>query len=433
MGQFKPRILFISSDSPYHGSGALLFDYYKGFKEANIEADFLTLYEVDGFPDIKYVYQSKKKRSLIWRFFDYLNTKPKYRRLFFNVKKGTYFFYRYEEFPPVSNTDLLKNIDKHYDLVLVLFWQGMLSFSSINAIYNKLHCQIQFLSVDYSVVAGGCHFVGNCQGYKTGCKKCDYIGPKWLNHFTAHNVQYRKKIYDIVKPIIYGNTYMNNVYKQSYLLKNARTEISYPMVDIDHFRPLDVECLRRQYGIIREKVFVVGFGCNDLNDPRKGMKYLVEALNHLASKLSIEEKKTILIVTIGNNSGVLSNCIPFEQLNLGYIQFAKLPVFYNLIDLYLSPCVIDAGPTMVNQSLCCGTPVVAFNIGTALDCIQGHNTGICVPSMDSVAYGDAIYKIFRMKRKNMIEMFQECRDYAITHYSKNAKIERILDCYYKYK
>ena len=122
----------------------------------------------------------------------------------------------------------------------------MLSFSSIKAIYEKIHCKFHFLGVDYSQMSGGCHFVGDCNGYKDGCRKCYAVEPFIFNNFAKDNVEYRKKIYEDIKPIVGGNSYMiNEFYKKSYLLKNAHFALTDAIIDLEKFKPYDKNKTRK--------------------------------------------------------------------------------------------------------------------------------------------------------------------------------------------
>ncbi|WP_042666887.1 glycosyltransferase [Desulfurococcus amylolyticus] len=48
---------------------------------------------------------------------------------------------------------------------------------------------------------------------------------------------------------------------------------------------------------------------------------------------------------------------------LGYIEQDKLPLLYNAADLTVVPSYSEGGPLITPESLACGTPVVATNVG----------------------------------------------------------------------
>ena len=421
----KPKkILIISSVSPFiDGPSKTGLTILNALKKEGIEVDFLTKYRIKNHPEILYVWKKKT-------FINTLREKI-IQYLIKNQKKGFQFFYKKEKFPLVPSKDVVRAITKDYDLVFIHFWQGLISFQTIKAIYDKLHCQIQFAGVDYSQMSGGCHFTGNCERYKIGCGKCPAFNSNDEKDFTRWNVLYRKQIYDNVKPIVYGNSYMQKFYDESFLLKNRRISTSSMTIDTDLFTPYPKTVAKKDFNIPSSK-FVMLFGCQNLNDERKGIKYLIESLYIFKSLLSKEQQNDIYIITIGNNYNEIKDSIPFKSKNLGFISFDKLPLAYSAANIFLSPSINDAGPTMVNQSLCCGTPVISFGMGTALDCIKGQGTGYCAELKNSKDFAQGIYKMYTMNKKEMSEISRKCRQFALDNYTEKACAQRIINTYNKY-
>ena len=424
----RPKILLLSSASPLKGPGRVALDYYKAFKHEGCEIDFLTLYPVMGYPEIRYIYSKPSSiRNRLYNYLYYLTGKRK-------VVPGFYFFYTREQIPPVPVKKVLKNIGRHYDMVLILFWQEMLSFATVKGLYKKLRCQIHFMGVDYSQMSGGCHFTGECQRYMHGCGFCPAIYSKRLKDFTFYNVRYRENVYKIIRPIVYGNSYMrNHFYSNSYLLQDARVEQSYDIYDMNEFYPIDKQLLRKKYGIKDEKEFIIFFGCQSLSETRKGMAYLLESLKILWNSLTDAERSRVQIIVAGKDFDLIANQVFFDAKDFGYVDMAQMPDLYSLADVYLSPSINDAGPTMVNQSLCCGTPVVAFEMGTALESIKGQNTGYCAKLQDSKDFTRGIEVIFRLSEEERENSRKKCREYAMNHFSYYSRVNNILSIYKKYQ
>lgn len=430
MQQDKPRVLIISSCPLSMGPAAIAGQYYDALLRKGIETDLLLKLPEPGRPDIKYVWEEDKKPS----FFQRIMRKVKRRLSKYAVSKpGFCFFYKKENNPPVPSQDILNKITKPYDLVYVVFWQTMLSFESIDKIFNKLHCQIHFCGVDYSQMSGGCHFTGDCQRYKIGCGCCPAFNSNNQNDFTAWNVQYRKKVYEKVKPIVYGNQYMMNFYKESYLLKDARCELNpSAIIDTDVFKPLNIDPIRLKYGISEEKKYIVFFACHFLDDTRKGIYYLIDALNILYDNLSGKINE-ILIIMAGREYEKVNNLIPFESMGMGYVPMNILPELFSISTLFVCPSINDAGPMMVGQSLCCGTPVVGFDMGSVKQLVKNQGTGVCVSLKDSKALAEGIRSIILMPKDKYKIMATRCREIALRFCSYDAQADLILNTYYRYK
>ena len=423
----KPSILLISSADPLTGAGRVALDYYKAFLKNGFNIEFLTLYPVCEYPEIRYVYTKPQK----WR--NRINRRI-YKLTGCNKEKnGFRFFYTYEQLPEVPVNKVLKSVGKHYDLILVMFWQGMLSFKTIKYLYKQFLCQIHFMGVDYSQMTGGCHFPCDCLRYQVGCGMCPGVYSSTLKDFTYYNIRFRQKVYDMAKPVVYGNLYMReHFYAQSYLLKDARIEPSHDIYDMDEFKPMNRKKLREKYGIPGHKEFVVFFGCQNLNDERKGMRYLIDSLKLLWMNLNTQERESLQLVVAGHQFELIADSIPFDTMNLGFISMSQMPEIYAMADVFLSPSIYDAGPMMVNQSLACGTPVVAFDMGAAVESVKNQHTGYCAKLKDSADFAKGILWIFRLTEEEKENMRKKCREYAMNHFSYEARVRNIIDIFEKY-
>ena len=428
MSSSNPKILIISSCPLTMGPAVMAGQYRDALRRKGLEVDMLLRDPEPGHPDIFYATGRLYYKSILIRI---------RRRLFLafrhlkNAEPNYIITYEKENHPHIPTWVVLKRIKKKYDLVIVVFWQYMLSFETIKGIYDKLHCQIQFMGVDYFHMSGGCHFTGDCQRYKIGCGCCPAIHSNDPNDFTAWNVRYRKKVYEKVKPIVYGNSYMMEFYKKSFLLKDANCEIlPSAIIDTDVFKPLDSESLRKKYNIPDNKRFVLFFASQMLDDERKGISYLLESLHMLFDTLG-DKAKEVLVLLVGKNYDAVSNKIDFDSLGLGYVQMDVLPELFSLSTCYICTSINDAGPMMVNQSLCCGTPVVGFEVGSVIQFVKDQGTGVCVPSKDSSALAEGIHTIIDLTPEQYQEMSTKARKVALDNCSYEASANIILNNYYK--
>ena len=139
--------------------------------------------------------------------------------------------------------------------------------------------------------------------------------------------------------------------------------------------------------------------------------------------MSSRERDDIVVMTIGRDSESISDKIRFDQKHLGYMNIDDLPYVYALADVFVSPSINDAGPSMVNQSIACGTPVVSFEMGTALDVIKGTGAGICVPLKDVKGMANAILDILHLNSEEKKIMRFRSRQVAVDNHSIDAVIK----------
>lgn len=429
----SPKVLVLSSIDPSIGPAVVGFEHYNALKKAGLDVDFLTKYPVNGHQEFISIFDRKPSQSSL-----FIRVKRKIKHVLHISKSpkqlsGYFFFYDKESNPPVPVDMVLKKIQKNYDVVYVVFWQELLSFATIEALYEKLHCQFQFRCVDYSPMAGGCHFTGDCVRYQTGCGCCPAIFSKDDDDFTKWNVEYRKRVYEKVKPVVYGNSYMNSFYRRSFLLgRYDRLETVLPMVDIDKFCPQDSVEIRKRYSIGNDKSFVLLFGSQSLSDERKGISYLLESLKLFYEMLTPEERNRVLLVLIGRDIEPIKEQLCFDYLYLGYVNATDLPGIYSMSSVFLSPSVNDAGPSMVNQAMACGTPIVAFEMGTALDVVKGRDTGYCAKLRDAKDFANGVKSVFDLNASDYQTLRARCRETALKLTSPNSFVQNFLHIYNKY-
>ena len=424
------KILIISSADPSKGPGAIgtkMYDMLKQFStQYDLEVDMLTKYEVPLRPDIKYIYGTSGKINKIVTLLKRLPERL-HSKLCRHPRDGYYFFYKKETNPPVPSSVVLRQIKKNYDIVIIYFWQGLLSFKTINDLYDKHPSKFIFICADYSPMSGGCHFTKDCKRYKIGCGACNAFDSSNENDFTRFNVNYRKKVYDKVKPIIWANTYMiEYFFKKSYLLKDKHLVRGIDVIDVSFYRPLEPDRLKVKYNIPKEKKSIISFGCQSLTDERKGMSYLIKALNTLFERMTEEERRETMLLAIGNDGDVIKDKLKLDYKWLGYIPVESLPEFYSISNVFVCSSINDAGPSMLKQALSCGTPLVAFEMGAALDVLVGQGTGISVQIRDYEGLANGIIHIIRMTQGDYMDLRHRCRNYVLENSSKELFVQQIL-------
>jgi glycosyltransferase involved in cell wall biosynthesis len=188
-------------------------------------------------------------------------------------------------------------------------------------------------------------------------------------------------------------------------------------LDTEIFHPRDPSVLRKMCGVSEDAV-VIGFIADHLNDPRKGMKSLQEALASLA-----REHPHAHLITVGNGT-IQSGGLPHTHLGPIYSDLL-LTYFYSACDWFVCPSLQDNLPNTVIESMACGTPVVAYEIGGLPDMVHDHS-GLLVPYTDE---GDSLLVALRqccVTRRNTPDAV---RGQADAEYSLATQAERYIGIY----
>lgn len=336
-------------------------------------------------------------------------------------KSDILFLYPDEENPPIQPELITSNIHKQYDAVITGFWEGMLNTTSLRAIYNKIGCPIIIGSPDMAPMTGGCYYFGKCRNFYKECGCCEALGSKDPNDRSHHNYMIKKKNYSSIDCAFIGNTWMNEFAKKSKLFKNVF--LSEVMIDEKRFCEGDRFSARLDLGLTGKFVIMIASS----SQPRKGNLDIAEAVLEFYSILPAEEQNSIEILIVGDD--YIENI--FEQskinrCNQGRVDMDKLVLCYQASDIFISASNDDAGPSMINQSIMCGTPVVCYDNGTAIDVIENMASGYKVKPGDKKGLAKGIEAIYNLTDKEYSELRSSCREIAVRHNSTDVCIQNLL-------
>jgi putative colanic acid biosynthesis glycosyltransferase len=119
-------------------------------------------------------------------------------------------------------------------------------------------------------------------------------------------------------------------------------------------------------------------------DARKGLNEIIE----LAKILPIEKYEIKLVGEIRKKNVVLPKNIRI----LGKLESTKkLYEEYSMADVFANPTMEDNYPTVNIESICCGTPVVAYDVGGVKETIKCPSYGTTT-KQDAQAMAQAIQK-----------------------------------------
>ena len=158
----------------------------------------------------------------------------------------------------------------------------------------------------------------------------------------------------------------------------------------------DVSLLREEMSIEKDTICLLA-ACHSLEDDRKGMKFIVEALKKLARNLKARKiSKKIVLLTYGHGSTPI-DCM--ETRHLGFIQSENQIIkVLNTVDLFLSMTREDNLPNTIMESLACGTPVISTDVGGISDMVTNNYNGKLVQRDSSSQMAEAILHSIEEKK-----------------------------------
>lgn len=263
-------------------------------------------------------------------------------------------------FSPISTRRLLKYMDQFkpdivhlhephaYFLNLKPFF-NYLSRHKIPLVYT-FHCEFAF--------TGKCGHPLGCENWKTGCGNCpnlrDYPKTLFFDH-TAAMLRDKLALLGKQKMIVTSpSQWLADRTAQSML--NCDIRVIKNGIDTENvFYPRSFEHLRIRHGLDNEKVVLAV--APGLMNQHKGGQYVLK----LAERFRGENIKFFLV---GLDNNELDRDFPENVIALGRTENqAELAEYYSMADCFVICSDMETLPTTCLEAVCCGTPVVGFDVG----------------------------------------------------------------------
>ncbi|NLL10393.1 MAG: glycosyltransferase [Methanomicrobiales archaeon] len=263
---------------------------------------------------------------------------------------------------------------------------------------------------DMWAFTGGCHYDEGCGKYKSGCCSCPVLGSKKVNDL-SQNVFARKRntFAKLDNVTVVGlSSWLADCASQSLLFSHNRIVNLPNPIDTTKFMPVNKEQARVDLSLPLNKKLVLYGAMSATSDPRKGYTELVKALETLPKNSDIE------LVVFGSSRPDNAPEFGFASHYLGHLDEASLRLLYCAADVMVVPSLQENLSNAIMESLACGTPVVAFDIGGNGDLIEHKRNGYLAEPFSPVNLAEGICWVLHSP------------EYATL--SRNAR-EKVLKCF----
>ncbi|MCF7887593.1 MAG: glycosyltransferase family 4 protein [Candidatus Omnitrophica bacterium] len=137
--------------------------------------------------------------------------------------------------------------------------------------------------------------------------------------------------------------------------------------------------------------------------PRKGIKYLILALNKIKNELNIQNVKLLII---GPNCGELANLKNLVKTHglkndvafIGPVALNEVKDFLNICDIFILPSLYEGLPLALLEAMASGRAVIFSDLLCAKKIIANGINGLLVNPADAHSLAEAIVKLARDKR-----------------------------------
>jgi len=240
----------------------------------------------------------------------------------------------------------------------------------------------------------------------------------------------KKAIYRSVRDmtIVSPSRWLASEVKRSALLGHRETIRIPTSCDTNLFLPKDRAACREVLGIPRDKTVVL-VGATSMGTRWKGLDLFVDAMIQVGKNLSSESASRLHLVTFGQDvlrATQLTDLMTAEHF--GHIQDRRLmSVLYNAANVFVAPSRMENLANTVLESLSCGTPAVAFDIGGMPDMIDHKVNGFLALPFDTASLAEGIQWV--IDRRGDEQTAKEARSKVLREFSVEGEIDRYIKLY----
>lgn len=229
-------------------------------------------------------------------------------------------------------------------------------------------------------LTGGCHYSAGCERYLTGCGSCPQLESG--SRFDISWWQWRRKRkawQDLKVTFIALSNWMAERAAVSPLTFGNEIVVIPNGIDVDRYAPSAKAAAREAWRLPQDRKIILYGALNSTADPRKGFRYLDEALQRLDRQGWGDR---VQVVVFGASSGSVSHRLPIHYV--GHLRDdVSLSLLYAAADVMIIPSVEDNLPKTAIEAMACGVPLAAFANTGQLDIVDHKVNGYLAENLSA--------------------------------------------------
>jgi glycosyltransferase involved in cell wall biosynthesis len=237
---------------------------------------------------------------------------------------------------------------------------------------------------DMWAFTGGCHYDGSCGRYVESCGVCPRLSSSRQNDLSRWVWRRKRRAWkELDLTVVCPSRWLADCARHSSLLAGRRVEVIPYGLDLGRFRPLERRQAREWLGLEREKRLVLFSAIKARQNIHKGYQVFRQALQVLADKGWGEKLEAVVL---GSAAPDGAPDLPLRTHYLGHFQDeVSLALVYAAADAFVLASQQDNLPNTLLESLACGTPCVAFDVGGVPEAVEHQATGFLAHAGDAQA------------------------------------------------
>lgn len=318
----------------------------------------------------------------------------------------------------VATRRLLRYLDKEKPDVVHLH--------NIHSNYVNIKLLLEYLSKkDIATVltlhdcwffTGKCfHYIDiDCSKFITGCYDCPKKGvpPYYLYDSSKADWQEKKRLFSTIKKlyVVGCSKWVCNEASKSFL-KKQKIQCIYNGVDTSVFRPLQSN-LRKTLNFSDDSFVILGMA----------NKWLLDRNREVIERIFNIKDSTIIILGCTHQQLTLQKEMPSNVIMKGFTSDRnELAEYYSAADVFVNLTHADTLPTVIMESICCGTPVITYDVGGCQELIIDES-GIVVKEDDL----DGLLHAIQVIRETPLH---NCSAIGITYFDRRSCFHEYVNLY----
>jgi len=256
--------------------------------------------------------------------------------------------------------------------IIHLFWVNH-GFFRIETL-KKFRQPIVWTLHDMWPFTGGCHYDDECGRFRQACGNCPVLNSGRENDLSRRIWRRKQAAWaDVPIVVVATSHWLADMARASSVFSNQRIEVIPNGLDTETYKPLDKAAARAAYNLPQDKRLILFSAFGATSDKRKGNQFLVPALE-MMSRSGWGDRAELVVIGASRPENPPDLGMPVHYM--GYLQDEISQVLlYSAADVVVAPSMQENLSNTVMESLACGTPVVAFDIGGMPDMIDHQING----------------------------------------------------------
>lgn len=259
---------------------------------------------------------------------------------------------------------------------------------------------------DMWAFTGGCHYNQECDRFTNSCGACPQLHSNKSWDLSRWVWQRKAKAWKNLKlTIVTPSDWLAKEAISSSLFQNQHITVIPNGLDTQTYKPIEKQFARKMLNLPDDKQLILFGAMNATSDVRKGFHLLQSALKDLCQSIYAEQFE---LVVFGASAPVNEVDLSFKTHYLGILRDdISLSLAYSSADVFVAPSIQDNLPNTIMESLACGTPCVAFNIGGMPEMIEHQQNGYLAQPFNTEDLAQGIVWVLEN-----IERYQKLADRA---------------------